>query len=197
MIRVILADDHNILRQGLRALLERVGDIQVVGEADNGQHALELVQCLTPDVIVMDISMPRLNGLDAARRLRDARCPTRVVILSMHADLVSVREALRIGVAGYLLKRSVSEELTLAIRAAVRDEMYLTPAISSALLEDIATESAQAESIFSLLTSREREVLQLIAKGHTNQAIGNTQNDSRQTRASIDTPRNRGLWKTH
>jgi DNA-binding NarL/FixJ family response regulator len=174
MIRVILADDHNILRQGLRALLERVSDIEVVGEADNGQHALELVQCLTPDVIVMDISMPRLNGLNAARRLRDAKSPARIVILSMHADLVSVREALRIGVSGYLLKRSVSEELTLAIHAAMRGETYLTPAISSALLEQIATDAAPAESIFSLLTPREREVLQLIAEGHTNHAIADT-----------------------
>lgn len=174
MIRVILADDHNILRQGVRALLERVGDIQVVGEADNGQHALELVACLVPDVIVMDITMPRLNGLDAARCLRDAKSPTRIVILSMHADLVSVREALRIGVCGYLLKRSVSEELAIAIHAAARGETYLTPAISSALLEQLATEADSAGSIFSLLTAREREVLQLIAEGHPNHAIACT-----------------------
>jgi DNA-binding NarL/FixJ family response regulator len=171
MIRVVLADDHTILRQGLRALLEQFGDIQVVGEADNGQHALELVEALAPDVIVLDISMPRLNGLDAARRLRDAQSPTRVVILSMHADLVSVREALRIGVAGYLLKRSVSEELKLAIQAAVRGETYLTPGVSNLLLEEIAAEADQAETIYSLLTTREREVLQLLAEGNANQTI--------------------------
>jgi len=174
MIQVVLADDHHIMRQGLRALLDRADDIQVVGEAENGQHALELVARVVPDVIVMDISMPRLNGLDAARRLHDAKSPTRVVILSMHADLVMVREALRIGVAGYLLKRSVFEELTLAIRAAMRGETYLTPAISSALLERIATDAAPAMNIFSLLTLHEREVLQLIAEGHTNHAIANT-----------------------
>ena len=182
MIRVILADDHHMLRQGLRALLDRVNDIQVVAEAENGQQALELVEQFAPDVIVMDITMPRLNGLDAARQLRAAKSPTRIVILSMHADLVSVREALRIGVGGYLLKRSVAEELVLAIHAASRGEMYLTPAIAGALLEQIATTvSPGAQNIFSLLTERERQVLQLIAEGYTNQAMANLMNVSVKT----------------
>lgn len=170
MIQVILADDHNILRHGLRVLLERTNDIRVIGEADNGQRTLELASSLNPDVIVLDITMPRLNGLDTAQRLREMQCPARLVMLSMHSDLILVREALRLGACGYLLKSSVFEELVLAIRAASRGETYLTPAVSRALWEQVA-DTVSSTNPFALLTTREREVLQLIGEGYTNQAI--------------------------
>ncbi|MDE3087948.1 MAG: response regulator transcription factor [Chloroflexota bacterium] len=173
MIRVILADDHHLVRQGIRALLERVDDIQVIAEAEDGQQAIELVQRLAPDVLVMDISMPRLNGIEAAERIRRLGVSTRVVILSMHSDETLARQALRSGACGYLLKRSVTEELILAIRAASRGEVYLSPGISKLLLDEFSNRQTDAESagLFGLLTSREREVWQLIAEGQTNPAI--------------------------
>lgn len=169
MIRVVLADDHHIVRQGVRALLEKAADIQVVGEAEDGQEAVELVRRLTPDVVVMDIGMRRLNGAQATARIRDLNLPSRVIILSMHSDDTLVRESLRNGAKGYLLKRSVTEELLLAIRAAHRGEIYLSPAISPAIITDLL--AGQEESGLAQLTPREREVLQLIAEGHTNNAI--------------------------
>ncbi len=173
MIRVILADDHHLVRQGIRSLLEKVDDIQVIAEAEDGQQAIELVQRLAPDVLVMDISMPRLNGIEAAERIRRLGVSTQVVILSMHSDETLARQALRSGARGYLLKRSVTEELILAIRAASRGEIYLTPGISKLLLDEFSNRQTNAESagLFDLLTSREREVLQLIAEGQTNHAI--------------------------
>lgn len=172
MIRVVIADGHAIMRQGLRALLERTDDIQVIGEAEDGQHACELVEQLVPDVIVLDIALPRLNGLETAARLRALGTSTRAVILSEHSDSVSVRQALQNGVCGYLLKRSVAEELPLAIRAASRKEIYLTPSVSGPLLEGlIAPPVGKTAQGFDALTTREREVLQLIAEGKTNRAI--------------------------
>ncbi len=175
MIRVAIADAHNIMRQGLRALLERTDDIQVVGEAEDGQHACELVEQLAPDVIVIDIALPRLNGLETAARLRALGANTQAVILSEHSDSVSVRQALQNGVCGYLLKRSVAEELPLAIRAASRKEIYLTPSVSGPLLEGLIAgqTDGNGKEGFDALTTREREVLQLVAEGKTNRAIAN------------------------
>jgi|YNPNPStandDraft_1061719.scaffolds.fasta_scaffold13499_1 DNA-binding NarL/FixJ family response regulator len=173
MIRVVIADAHHIMRQGLRALLERTDDIQIIGEAEDGQQACELVEQLAPEVIVMDLAMPRLNGLEVVARLRARGVTTPVVILSEHSDSVSVRQALQSGVYGYLLKRSVAEELPLAIRAASRKEIYLTPSVTAPLLQGlIGDQSAQqVKTGFDALTSREREVLQLVAEGKTNRAI--------------------------
>ncbi len=170
MIRVIVADDHHLVRQGIRALLEKADDIEVVGEAADGQEAIELVQRLAPDVLVLDIAMPRLNGTQTTARVRALGVATQVVILSMHSDETLVREALRNGARGYLLKRSVTEELLLAVRAASRNEIYLSPAISQLIVGDFLTLQA-VKSGFDLLTLREREVLKLIAEGHTNRAI--------------------------
>jgi DNA-binding NarL/FixJ family response regulator len=176
MLYVILADDHHLVRQGIRSLLEKADDIEIIAEAENGQEAVKLVRSLTPDVLVMDIAMPRLNGIQAAEQINSLGVTTQVVILSMHSDETLVRQALRIGVSGYLLKRSVTEELLLAIRAAGRGEVYLSPAISQLLMTDFV--SGQAESgetdAFNRLSSREREVLQLIAEGDTNRTIAET-----------------------
>lgn len=154
-------------------LLERAGDIEVVGEAGDGQEAVRLVRSLQPDVLVADISMPRLNGTQAVEQIKSARLNTQVVILSMHSDEVLVRQALRSGARGYLLKSSVSEELLLAVRAAIRGETYLSPAISSSIVSDFLAFPDIAEDLtpFDLLSPREREVLKLIAEGRTNNAI--------------------------
>jgi two-component system response regulator NreC len=170
MIRVVVADDHHLVRQGIRALLEKAKDIQVVGEAADGVEALQQIRDLRPDVVVMDIVMPRLNGTQALEQLRAIRPATRVVILSMYSDETIVREAIRNGARGYLLKRSVAEELLLAVRAAYNGEIYLSPPVSSMLLVDAPAEGRKNDPL-SVLTPREREVLKLIAEGKTNNAI--------------------------
>jgi len=172
-IRVIVADDHHLVRQGIRALLEKADDIEVVAEATDGQEAVELVERLAPDVLVIDVAMPRLSGSQAVGRVRALGVATQVVILSMYSDESLVRQTLRNGATGYLLKRSVAEELLLAIRAASRGEIYLSPAICGSIVADFLTRQADAEvpSPFGQLTPREREVLQLICEGHTNNAI--------------------------
>jgi len=173
VIRVVLADDHHLVRQGIRALLERANDIQVVGEAADGREAVELIRRVAADVLVMDIGMPRLDGIQATERIRALDVATRVVILSMHSDETLVRQALRSGARGYLLKGSVREELLLAIRAAMRGDIYLSPAISASLLDELLVPQGDRDERgpLDLLTPREREVLQLIVEGHTNTAM--------------------------
>ncbi|MCL4300399.1 MAG: response regulator transcription factor [Anaerolineae bacterium] len=173
MIRVILADDHHLVRQGLRSLLEKTGDIQILAEAENGQEAVKLAERLAPDVLVMDIAMPRLNGIQAAEQIRSLGLATQVVILSMYSDETVVRQALRAGVRGYLLKRSVVEELLLALRAAMHGEIYLSPAVSQMVMTDFLAgqSAAEAASPFDQLSAREREALKLVAEGATNKAI--------------------------
>ena len=173
MIRVVVADDHHLVRQGISALLARSDDIEVVGEAEDGEEAVEVVRNLQPDVLVTDISMAGLNGIEVTVRICSMGLATQVVILSMYSDESLVRRALRGGARGYLLKRSVEEELLLAIRAAAQGEVYLSPAISAFVLEDIhqAPSYSLKKSGVDKLTSREREVLQLIAEGHTNASI--------------------------
>ncbi|HSE96186.1 MAG TPA: response regulator transcription factor [Methylomirabilota bacterium] len=170
MIRVIVADDHHLVREGIRALLEKADDIQVVGEAVDGQEAVELVERLAPDVLVMDIAMPRLNGIQAVERIRAAGSPARIVILSMYSDEILVRQALQLGARGFLLKGSVSEELLLAIRAASRGAVYLSPAISESVIADVSTAppSPRGQGPAEQLTARERQMLQLISEGCTN-----------------------------
>ena len=169
MIRVIIADDHHLVREGIRALLEKSGDIEVIGEAVDGQEAVEMVQQLSPDVLLMDIAMPRLNGTQAIDALRKSGSPTRIVILSMYSDEILVREALRNGVNGFLPKGSVSEELLFAISAASRGAVYLSPSIpASVLTEPTTAVGSKPQGSPSQLTAREREMLELISKGHTN-----------------------------
>ncbi len=172
MIRVAVADDHHLVRAGIRALLEKAGDIDVVGEAVDGLEALELLEAVVPDVLVMDIAMPRLNGIEAVERIQELGLETKVVILSMYSNELLVRQALQRGARGYLLKESVTNELLLAIRAASGGGTYLSPAISEALLPEALMSAAEEESPdFDPLTPREREVLLLIGAGNTNQAI--------------------------
>jgi len=173
MIRVILADDHHLVRQGIRALLEKAADISIVGEAKDGQEAVELVEQLKPDVLIIDIAMPRMNGIQATQRVRALGLATQAVILSMHSRPTLVRQALRNGARGYLLKNSITEELLLAVRAASRRETYLSPEISGIIVDDFLTHQIDVEgsSQFDQLTPREREVMQLIAEGHTNNGI--------------------------
>lgn len=173
MIRVAVVDDHHLVRQGICALLEKAGDIQVVGEASTGLEAVELVERLTPDVVVMDVSMPRLDGRQATERIKEIAPTVAVIILSIHADPILVQQFIQRGAKGYLLKRSIADELLLAVRAAIQGELFLSPAISDAVMTLLLTPPSNVESETSadLLTAREREVLQLIAEGHTNNSI--------------------------
>jgi NarL family two-component system response regulator LiaR len=182
MIRVIIAEDHNLVRQGLRSLLDQSGDVQVVGEAATGQEAIELTERLQPDVIVMDLSMPRMDGAQAAERILALHSSTQVVILSMYADTTMVQQLLRRGVKGYLLKDAVTEELLLAVRSARQGRVYLSPTISDSVMALLLSPSNEAaSSAADLLTPREREVLQLIAEGNTNSGIAETLNISVKT----------------
>lgn len=173
MIRVVIADDHHLVRQGLRALLEKAGDIEVVGEAADGPEALALVERLLPDVLVLDIAMPHLNGLETVGRLRSLEVKTQALVLSMYADEAFVRQALRNGAKGYLLKRAVTEELLLAVRAVSRGDTFLCPEVAGPVLNGLVDAPPHNRDLGPLgqLTSREREVLQLIAEGHTNREI--------------------------
>jgi DNA-binding NarL/FixJ family response regulator len=183
MIRVILADDHHLVRRGIRALLEQADDISVIGEAEDGQEAVELVEQLKPDVLIIDIAMPRMNGIQATQRVRVLGLATQVVILSMHSRPTLVRQALRNGTRGYLLKNSITEELLLAVRAASRRETYLSPEISGIVVDDFLTHQADVEKsgLFDQLTPREREIVQLIAEGYTNNGIARLLNISIKT----------------
>jgi DNA-binding NarL/FixJ family response regulator len=174
MIRTVIADDHHLVRQGISALLEKAGDIQVVGEAADGQQAIEMVQRLLPDVLVIDIAMPHLNGIEVVGQIRALGVKTKALMLSMYSDDTLVRQALRNGARGYLLKRSISDELLLAVRAVSRGDVFLCPEVSEPLLArlpDIQGDDAE-EGPLNRLTPREREVLQLIAEGNTNNEIG-------------------------
>lgn len=169
MIRVIIAEDHNLVRQGIRALLEQSGDMQVVAEAATGEEAIQLTEIHKPEVVVMDLSMPRLDGAQAAERILEMKLPTQIIILSMHGDTTMVQQLLRRGVKGYLLKDAVTEELLLAVRSVSQGKMFLSPTISDTVMTMLLSPSdASAERVADLLTAREREVLQLVAEGHTN-----------------------------
>jgi DNA-binding NarL/FixJ family response regulator len=167
-VRIVLADDHTIIRQGLKVMLESEG-FQVVGEAANGYEALKTCETLRPEVAVLDISMPLLNGLDAAREILKAEPRTKIILLTVHTQDRYVLQSLRVGVSGYLLKDNAAEELVQAIRAVCRGNMYLTSAVSRTVVQ--AFLSARNDS-GEPLTPRERQVLQLIAEGKTMKEVG-------------------------
>lgn len=170
MIRVLLAEDHHLVRAGLRALLDPLPDIEVVGEAGDGREALAMLKNRNADVAILDISMPGMNGLEAAVRMGDEAPGTKVVILTMHSNEEYVLRALRAGVAGFLLKDAGTAELEGAIRSVMRGETYLSPGVSKKVVEGYLGRSAGAHPLDSL-TPRQREVLQLIAEGYSTKQI--------------------------
>ena len=171
-IRIILADDHQIVRQGLRILLEAETDMKIVAEADNGRKVLKQAQELLPDVIIMDLSMPELNGIEATRQILSGAPEVKVIALSMHSDSLFVLNMIKSGASGYLLKDCALEELVKAIRAVVDDKTYLSPGVSDIVIRDFVTGwQTTNSSAFSVLSPREREVLQLMAEGRTTNQI--------------------------
>ena len=188
-IRILLADDHAVVRQGFKMILSSQPDMEIVGEAGNGREAVELAENLKPDVVVMDVAMPELNGIEATRRLAASVPHARVVALSMHKDNVYVREILRAGARGYLLKDSVAADLVAAVRAVATGEGYISPAVSNAVLDDYRK---HVTNPIDLLSSREREVLQMLAEGKTNKEIAGVLNLSVYT---VDAHRGRIMEK--
>jgi DNA-binding NarL/FixJ family response regulator len=163
-IKILLADDHQIMREGLVALLERESGLKVVGQAPDGRTAVRLARELNPDVVVMDVSMADLNGIDATSQILEENRRIKVIALSMHADRRFVKGMLQAGAAGYLLKHSASQELIKAIQLVMAQRVYLSPEIAGVVVEDYKAPSADT-SVFAVLTTREREVLQLFAEG--------------------------------
>ncbi|HEX4230216.1 MAG TPA: response regulator transcription factor [Bryobacteraceae bacterium] len=174
-VRIVLADDHTIMRHGLRLVLNREPDFEVIGEASNGREAIDLAIRENPDVVVMDIAMPLLNGIEAARRIHEERLKTAVVILSMHSDEGYILKALRAGARGYLLKDSAETDLIQAIRAVCSGKAFFSPAVSKVLADDYLRQMRQqgVEDTYDLLTPRERELLQLVAELKSTKDIAN------------------------
>ncbi|HEY3840297.1 MAG TPA: response regulator transcription factor [Bryobacteraceae bacterium] len=172
-IRIVLADDHTLVRQGLRLMLERETGFKVVAEASNGREALDVVDATLPHVIIMDLAMPTLNGIEAARQIHLKHPNTSIVVLSMHSDESYVLRALKAGVRAYLLKDSADTDLIGAIRAVTEGKAFFSPAISRVLVEDYVRQLQQkgVEDSYDLLTSREREILQLIGEGKSNKDV--------------------------
>jgi DNA-binding NarL/FixJ family response regulator len=170
-IRVVLADDHVLVRAGIRSLLERIAGVEIMGEAGTGHEVLRLLEFGLPDIILMDIWMPELNGLDTAARVRAKFPEVRVVMLSVNSAEEYVLQALRIGAKGYLLKNAGPMQLELAIRAVVRGETFLDSAVSRKVIEAYSRRTAGSGSSFDRLTSRQRAVLQLVAEGCTSKQI--------------------------
>ncbi len=179
-LRILLADDHIVMRTGLRALLERQPNLEVVGESENGRETVELVASLGPDVVVMDVAMPVLNGIEATKTIVTQRPATAVVILSMHADESYVMRALKAGARGYLLKDSAAADLISAIQAVSQNKSFFSPKVSRILAEDYVRVLKQKGAVdsYDLLTSREREILQLLAEGKANKEVATALNIS-------------------
>jgi len=180
-ISVLLADDHLIVRQGMRALLNAQPDIEVVGEASDGFELLELIGKLIPQVVITDIAMPNLNGIEAARQIQKRYPNTRIIILSMHSAMSYVVRTLRSGALGYLLKNDGFDEVILAVRAVMQGRRYLSPQIPGLTLDAFLAANDGSQDPQGSLTGREREVLQLIAEGHTSSQIAEKLNVSVRT----------------
>jgi len=174
----MLADDHKMIRAGLRLVLEQQADIAVAGEADDGREAVSLADELKPDVIVMDVGMPNLNGIEASLQIKQARPEAAIVMLSMHSDEGYILRALRAGAAGYILKDSAEADLVSAVRAVADGKSFFSPKVSRILLEDYMRKLRKtgAEDSYDLLSAREREILQLVAEGKSSKEIANLLN---------------------
>lgn len=193
-VRILLADDHTIVRNGLRVLLERQPDFEVVGEAGNGREAIDLAQQQSPDIVIMDIAMPTMNGIEAAARITANLPKTAVVVLSMHADESYILRALKAGARGYLLKDSAETDLIQAVRAVASGKAFFSPAVSKVLAEEYIwhVERRGVQDPYDLLTARERELLQLIAEGKSAKEIAGLLNLSFHT---VDTHRGNLMQK--
>ena len=194
MIRIILADDHAVMRRGLRLVLEQQTDFEVVGEASDGREALALAETTNPDVAVLDITMPNLNGIEAASQIHAKFPATSIIMLSMHADEAFVLRALKSGARGYLLKESAESDLINAVRLVFAGKSFFSPAVSRLLVEDYVRQlrDRNIEDSYDLLTAREKELLQLIAEGKSNKDIANMLNLSLYT---VETHRSNILGK--
>ncbi|GIU72938.1 MAG: DNA-binding response regulator [Bryobacteraceae bacterium] len=194
MTKVLLADDHAVVRKGLRFILEQEPDLQVAGEAADGREAVRLARELSPDVVVMDIAMPQLNGIDATSQIVKQNPRTSVLILSMHNDETYLLRALEAGARGFLLKDTAEEDLVRAVRVAAQGKPFFSPAIAQALLEDYMRNLQQRnqQDSYSLLTDREKEVLQLLAEGRSNKEVAQLLNLSVYT---VETHRTRIMQK--
>src|SRR6201996_3793531 len=171
--KILIADDHGVVRKGLRLLLEQYAEIEVIGEAANGRDAVRLAAELTPDIILLDVAMPLLNGIEAAEQVRKLNSDIGIIMLTMHADESYVLRALNAGVKGYLLKESAEDDLLRAVTAVSQGKPFFSPAITQTLLEDymrVLKQEGLSDS-FELLTGREKEVLQLLAEGKTNKEV--------------------------
>ena len=170
---VLIADDHGVVRKGLRLLLEQYPELAVIGEAANGREAVTMAATLSPQIVVLDVAMPILNGIEAAEQILKVNSKTGIIILTMHADESYLLRALNVGVKGYLLKESAEEDLLLAIRAVANGKPFFSRAINETLLEDYMRMLKQQglSDTFDLLTAREKEVLQLLAEGKTNKEV--------------------------
>lgn len=195
--KVLLVDDHTIVRQGLKALLDFQDGIEVVGEAEDGRQAIEKAKELVPDIIVIDITMPNLNGIEATRQLKKVNSEMKVLVLTVHDNEEYVHQILQAGASGYLLKESAVSDLVSAINAVKKGDIFLSPSISKVVVKDYirhaAGESGDFDSL-NVLTSREREVLQLIAEGNTNRAIAHVLKISNKT---VDVHRSHIMEKLH
>ena len=191
-IRIVVADDHAVLRAGLRALLNAEPDMEVVGEAANGREAVERAEQLRPDVIVMDLSMPLMGGLDATKQIKEKGLTTRVLVLTVHAEQQYLLPVLQAGGAGYVLKQAADTELIQAIRTVHRGEAFLYPAAANLLIEDYRRRVSASEDEFDGLSEREREVLKLTAEGFSSQEIADKLIISAKT---VDTYRQRIMDK--
>jgi two-component system, NarL family, response regulator NreC len=193
-LRILLADDHVVMRKGLRALLERQSNLEVIGESENGRETIDLAASLIPDVVVMDVGMPVLNGIEATKTIVTRNPQISVIILSMHVDESYVMRALKAGARGYLLKDSAPADLMSAIQAVSQNKSFFSPKVSQILAEDYVRVLKQKGAVdsYDLLTTREREILQLIAEGKSNKEIAAALNISPYT---VETHRSHILEK--